>query len=84
MLGKNGAGKSTLIKILGGAERPDSGTIEIAGLPVALRSPSDGIAAGIATVHQELSASCPSCSVGENIFLGRWPRRGARIDWRPG
>ena len=29
LLGENGAGKSTLIKILGGAHRPDSGSIEI-------------------------------------------------------
>lgn len=28
ILGRNGAGKSTLVRILGGAETPDSGTIE--------------------------------------------------------
>ena len=31
LLGENGAGKSTLIKILSGAQQPDSGTIEFAG-----------------------------------------------------
>jgi capsular polysaccharide transport system ATP-binding protein len=28
ILGRNGAGKSTLIRIIGGAEQPDSGTVE--------------------------------------------------------
>lgn len=81
LLGKNGAGKSTLIKILGGVEYPDSGTIVIAGKTTRLRSPADGIASGIATVHQELSI-VPELSVGENIFLGRWPGLGVSIDWR--
>ena len=31
LLGENGAGKSTLIKILGGAQSPDSGRIELDG-----------------------------------------------------
>ncbi|MDF2524602.1 MAG: sugar transporter ATP-binding protein [Clostridiales bacterium] len=31
LVGENGAGKSTLIKILSGAERPDSGEIYISG-----------------------------------------------------
>jgi ABC-type sugar transport system ATPase subunit len=80
VLGKNGAGKSTLIKILGGVEQPDAGSIEIDGRPAHLQSPADGIHAGIATVHQELSIA-PELSVAENIFLGRWPTRCGSIDW---
>ncbi|MCA0340514.1 sugar ABC transporter ATP-binding protein [Shinella sp. 838] len=81
LLGKNGAGKSTLVKILAGVERPDEGAIVMDGKAVVLRTPMDGIRAGIATVHQELSV-VPELSIAENVFLGRWPKQGGRIDWR--
>jgi sugar transport system ATP-binding protein len=80
LLGKNGAGKSTLVKILAGVVKSDSGEIKIAGEVKSFQSPADGIKAGIATVHQELSV-VPDMSVAENIYLGSWPRRNGRIDW---
>jgi ribose transport system ATP-binding protein len=69
LLGENGAGKSTLVKILAGLERADSGTIEIGGEAVRLRSPSQSLQAGVAYVTQELSIVAP-LSVAENICLG--------------
>lgn len=36
LVGENGAGKSTLIKILGGAQKADTGEIQISGHPVQL------------------------------------------------
>ena len=80
LLGENGCGKSTLIKTLSGAYQPDSGTILRRGEPVALSGPLAAREAGISTVFQEFSV-VPSLSVAENIFLGRWPRKGARVDW---
>ncbi len=74
LVGKNGAGKSTLVKILGGAIQPTSGDVLLRGGRVALRSPREALALGIATVHQELSL-VPDLSVAENILLGRLPVR---------
>jgi ribose transport system ATP-binding protein len=70
--GRNGAGKSTLIKILSGAELPDSGTIAVKGGDVRLHSPEDAQRLGIFTIYQELSL-VPQLSVAENICVGDLP-----------
>ena len=74
LLGDNGAGKSTLIKILAGVHRPTSGVYRVDGRPVELRSPSDALDRGIATVYQDL-ALVPLMSVARNFFMGREPTR---------
>ena len=74
LLGENGAGKSTLIKVLGGAHRPDSGTIEIDGRAVEIASPQDSQRAGIGIIYQEFNL-VPAMTVRENIFLGQEPGR---------
>ncbi len=85
LMGKNGSGKSTLVKILSGAVAADSGTMSLDDVPLAFASPADALAAGIATVHQELSV-VPSLSIGENIFLGRLPVKSrlgvVTVDWQ--
>ena len=40
LVGENGAGKSTLIKIMTGAETPDSGELSVHGQPVAAMTPA--------------------------------------------
>ena len=55
VLGENGAGKSTLMRIIYGAEHPDSGTIEFDGKPVDIASPSMARRLGIAMVHQHFA-----------------------------
>jgi ABC-type sugar transport system ATPase subunit len=72
--GENGAGKSTLGRILAGIIEPDDGTVELGGARVTFGSPRDALAAGVAMVHQEL-AFCNNLTVGENLCLGKLPRR---------
>ena len=69
ILGDNGAGKSTLIKTLSGVHKPSSGAYEVEGAEVSFGSPRDALAAGIATVYQDL-ATIPLMSVWRNFFLG--------------
>jgi ribose transport system ATP-binding protein len=81
LLGENGAGKSTLMHILGGAQRPDEGRIQIDGAEVALGSPMDAQAAGVAVIHQEFNL-VPGLNAVENLFLGRETTRAGIIDRR--
>ncbi|MEQ4719844.1 sugar ABC transporter ATP-binding protein [Nonomuraea sp. B19D2] len=81
LLGENGAGKSTLIKMLSGAYQPDSGRILVDGEPVAIRTAADAQRLGIATIYQEFNL-VPQLTVGENLALGRPPRRFGFVDTR--
>jgi ABC-type sugar transport system ATPase subunit len=79
LVGENGAGKSTLAKIIGGVHEPDDGRVLVDGEPVRFRSPRDALAAGIATIAQEI-ALVPARTVVENVFLGIETRRLGVID----
>jgi simple sugar transport system ATP-binding protein len=74
LCGDNGAGKSTLVKILSGASEPTTGSLQINGEPVRLRSPRHAQQVGIQTVFQDLGIA-PHLTVTENVFLGREIRR---------
>jgi ABC-type sugar transport system ATPase subunit len=67
--GDNGAGKSTLVKLISGAELPDRGSIALQGEERHFSSPHDALAAGIATIYQELAVA-PRMAIYQNIFLG--------------
>ncbi len=73
LVGENGAGKSTLMSILAGLYRPDSGAVEIDGVPVRFRSPREAIEHGIGMVYQHFMLVEPF-TVAENVVLGE--RRG--------
>ena len=69
LIGDNGSGKSTLVKILSGTIKPDSGMITVGGRTFSALSPKEAVAAGLATVYQDLSLD-DYRDVPANIFLG--------------
>jgi len=82
LVGENGAGKSTLIKVITGAETPDSGTLTIAGQLVTRMDPALAKSLGIRAIYQQPSLF-PDLTVAENIALAlesasAW----RRVDWR--
>ncbi|MCB2130252.1 MAG: ABC transporter ATP-binding protein [Rhodobacteraceae bacterium] len=76
LLGSSGSGKSTLLKILGGFEKPSSGSVKFDGADVtgvpANRRPCN-------TVFQDL-ALFPHMTVAENVGYGLRVRGGNRND----
>jgi len=82
LLGENGAGKSTLIRILSGAERPERGTMTLAGAHYAPASPLAALRSGVSTLYQEQSLF-PDRDVASNILVGAEPSRwGVVLDRR--
>ena len=83
LLGKNGAGKSTLIRMLTGAEVPDTGTVRIDGAELTQSGSAraqESFAKGVRVVYQELSL-VPGMTLAENLFLGRWPRKAGILSY---
>src|SRR5690606_7180788 len=81
LLGQNGAGKSTLVKIIAGAEYPDSGRLIVNGEPLQAGDPDAAIGRRIAYVSQEGSLN-PGFTVPENVFLGREKTKFGLLDRR--
>lgn len=81
LVGDNGAGKSTLMKMLAGAERPDSGHILVDGQEMTGTGPREARKHGVEMVYQDL-ALCDDIDVGGNLFLGReiYSRATQRLD----
>ena len=79
LVGDNSAGKSTLMKVLTGAYQLDSGTVMVDGSETLFKSPHESRDAGIEMIYQDF-ALCGNMDVGQNIFLGRWPRKGLFVD----
>jgi branched-chain amino acid transport system ATP-binding protein len=82
LIGPNGAGKSTLVNVLSGFDRPDSGTVELAGQNVTRWSPHRRGRHGLVRTFQHAHAF-RALSVRENVEVaalgvGAGPRLAAR------
>ncbi len=71
LLGPSGAGKSTLLRIVAGLDRPDAGSLELAGRPALGVPPGER---GIGFVFQSY-ALFEHMSVGANVAFGLEVRR---------
>ena len=79
LMGENGAGKSTLMKVLTGIYQKDSGSIVYKGKETEFHNTKEAQDAGVVIVHQELNM-VGDLTVAQNIFIGREPKKGFRID----
>lgn len=79
LMGENGAGKSTLMKCLFGIYNKDSGHIYLEGNEISFKNSKEALEHGVAMVHQELNQALKR-SVMDNLWLGRYPRKGVMID----
>ena len=82
LIGPNGAGKSTLVNVLSGFDRPDDGSVELAGEDVTRWSPHRRGRHGLARTFQH-SHAFRALSVRENVEVsalgvGVSPREAAR------
>ena len=80
LLGENGAGKSTLLKALAGVHRIDSGSIRLNGRDFEQGSTRASREQGVAVIYQEPNLF-PDLTLAENVFAGRQPKKGNRVDW---
>jgi branched-chain amino acid transport system ATP-binding protein len=82
LIGPNGAGKSTLVNVLSGFDRPDAGTVALAGRDVTSWSPQRRGRHGLARTFQH-SHAFRALTVRENVEVsalgvGASPRDAAR------
>ncbi len=73
VIGPNGAGKTTLFNILSGFQRPDSGTIRLAGQRIDGMSPEQICRCGLVRTFQT-SRVFPEMSVVDNVAVGAFSR----------
>lgn len=79
LIGSNGAGKSTTLRAISGTQRPRMGTITLAGRPIHTLAAHEIVGLGIA--HSPEGRKVFSrMTVYENLQMGAFSRRGAKID----
>jgi len=78
IIGANGAGKSTLLRTVFGMVVPRAGAVRFAGEEVAGRPPTEVLRRGLGYVPQG-RCNFPAMSVEENLEMGAYLRRDARV-----
>ena len=78
IIGANGAGKSTLLRTVFGLVVPRAGAVRFAGEEIAGRSPTEVLRRGLGYVPQG-RCNFPAMSVEENLEMGAYLRRDARV-----
>jgi len=78
IIGANGAGKSTLLRTVFGLLTPWQGTIRFAGEEIGGRPSTEVLERGIGYVPQG-RCNFPAMSVEENLEMGAYLRRDARV-----
>jgi len=78
IIGANGAGKSTLLRTVFGIVVPRAGAVRFAGEEIAGRPPTDVLRRGLGYVPQG-RCNFPAMSVEENLEMGAYLRRDARV-----
>jgi putative spermidine/putrescine transport system ATP-binding protein len=76
LLGPSGSGKTTTLRMIAGFERPDAGTVRLAGIDISDRPP---YARDVNTVFQDY-ALFPHMTVAENIGYGLRVKGTARTE----
>jgi ABC-type sugar transport system ATPase subunit len=77
VFGLVGSGRTRLARTLFGLEPATGGTLEVAGRPVRVGSPTDAIALGIGYLGEDRAAGIvPRMTLAENITLASLPRLG--------
>lgn len=72
LVGPNGIGKTTVFKVILGLLRPESGTVEVLGLPLTSAKHITAVRRRIGYVPQQSSEGLLPISVYDSVMIGRW------------
>ena len=82
LIGPNGAGKTTLISLLSGEQRPDAGTIALAGTPLTRLGVAERARAGLGRSYQ-ITQVLMEFSALDNVLVGVLSRSRETGAWQP-
>ncbi|MBM7494579.1 branched-chain amino acid transport system ATP-binding protein [Micromonospora luteifusca] len=83
LIGPNGAGKTTLLNVIGGATKPQRGTVRFDGRDINRLGPAARARRGINRIHQR-PAVFATLTATENVVVAALPRVVPQRRWWPG